>query len=197
VLTGNLLAVVKAEAGTAGMDPNIFRPLQARGQANSNIGAVIRRSWASAGTPVKKRQDSIADEAAALLAAETAPTQMDTEASKQSLDRDALAANGLTPDSTAFTTTPAAAASAPSSEASAAAEDSSESDEEEDDMKKRGVGAEGLQRRKVMEAYAAVEKLAILDPEDAQLAKAFIPAMKKRQASKVTVTTTTTVPPVS
>lgn len=55
---------------------------------------------------------------------------------------------------------------------------------------------EDSQNRKVLEAYAAVAKLAVLEPDDAQLAKAFIPPMRKRQASKVTVTTTTTVPPV-
>jgi len=55
---------------------------------------------------------------------------------------------------------------------------------------------EDSRNRKVLEAYAAVAKLAVLEPDDAQLAKAFIPPMRKRQASKVTVTTTTTVPPV-
>ena len=95
-MTNNFLAVVKLEAGTAGMDPSIFRPLQARGQASSNAD----------------------------------------------------------------------------------------------------INTEDSHNRKVLEAYAAVEKLAVFEQDDAQLAKAFLPPMRKRQAAKVTVTTTTTVPPV-
>jgi hypothetical protein len=120
VLTGDCLAVVKAEAGTAGMDPNIFRPLQVKGRASTNAGRAVLGSLASGDSSIQRRQEE-----------------------------------------------------------------------------KRELDDEELQRRTILEAYAAVAKLAVLEPDDAQLAKAFIPPMRKRQASKVTVTTTTTVPPVS
>ncbi|QDS75505.1 hypothetical protein FKW77_004913 [Venturia effusa] len=62
---------------------------------------------------------------------------------------------------------------------------------------RREVDDVALYNRMVLDAHAAVAKLADLEPDDAQLAKAFIPPMRKRQASKFTITTTTTVPPVA
>jgi hypothetical protein len=153
------------------MDPNIFRPLQARGQASSNVGAAIPGSLTSVHSSIKKRQEEISS----ILDALAMNNPEDAAAVKDSLTK--------RKDST-------------SDEASAllAAETAGE---EEVDMKKRELDDEELQRRKIVKAYAAVAKLAIFEPEDAQLAKAFIPPLRKRQASKVTVTTTTTVPPVS
>lgn len=63
-------------------------------------------------------------------------------------------------------------------------------------QEEQGFDDVALLNKRVKDAHAAVAKLAILDPDDAQLAKAFIPPMRKRQASKVTVTTTTTIPAV-
>lgn len=117
-LTGSLTAVIKAEAGTAGMDPSIFRPLQARGQASNERTTAVGQS-----------------------------TQVDSSVQRR--------------------------------------------------QEKREVDDVTLHNKRVQDAHAAVAKLAILEPDDAQLAKAFIPPMRKRQASKVTVTTTTTIPPVS
>lgn len=116
-LTVGFLAVVKAEAGTAGMDPSVFRPLQARGQASGER----------------------------------------TTADEKSTQVDSLLQNR---------------------------------------QEKREVDDTALHNERVRDVHASVAKLAILEPDGSQPAKAFIPPMKKRQASKVTVTTTTTVPPV-
>ncbi|TID24912.1 hypothetical protein E6O75_ATG04117 [Venturia nashicola] len=109
----HLLAVVKADDGNAGMNPAIFRPLQARGQVGSEQTTAVGQST-QIDLPVHGRQE------------------------------------------------------------------------------KRHIDDVALYNKRVQDAYAAVAKLATLEPDDAQLAKAFIPPMK-RQASKVTVTTTTTV----
>ncbi|TLD37207.1 hypothetical protein E2P81_ATG04019 [Venturia nashicola] len=109
--------VVKADDGNAGMNPAIFRPLQARGQVGSEQTTAVGQST-QIDLPVHGRQE------------------------------------------------------------------------------KRHIDDLALYHKRVQDAYAAVAKLATLEPDDAQLAKAFIPPMK-RQASKVTVTTTTTVPPAS
>lgn len=53
---GCFLAVVKAEAGTAGMDPAIFRPLQARGQTSDERTAAVGQ-LTQIDSPVQRRQE--------------------------------------------------------------------------------------------------------------------------------------------
>jgi hypothetical protein len=111
-----------------GMDSSIFRPLQKRDDTNANVAALLG-SLTSVDSVLRKRQqevdtilealaqnnpedaaaikkslnkrqdDSVSDEAASLLEAETT-VQANTEASKASLDADVLAANGLNSDFT-------------------------------------------------------------------------------------------------
>jgi hypothetical protein len=213
------------------MDPRIFRPLQRREETGNNAPAPLSpleafasslrkrqeeinsilnalaennpEDAAAAKQSLSKRADDTSDEAAALLALETAPAEKDTEASKSSLDADVLAANGLNTDLTTSSNTDSSQSqsetdtSGASSQSPDASIDSSEAaDANTDTSQANGNGeadddSESLEKRQIEDAKAALDQLDANDPEDAQLARAFVTPIK-RQQSLTTVTTTTT-----
>ncbi|KAF2424913.1 hypothetical protein EJ08DRAFT_663794 [Tothia fuscella] len=228
LLVGKNGPVVQASAGTMGMDPAIFRPLQKRENANSNFvgglstfGSALKKRQQEVDAilealaennpedaeavkkALKKRQDEVSDEAAALLEAET-PIITNTEAQKASLDADVLAANGLNSDfssmgsadaSTAQSSTGTTDLSADtgaqveSTGADSQAETGSTDTQPADgnaasDADTAIVDDEGVEKRQIRDAHAALVKFASLDPDAAQFVKAFVTSLAKRQGSE-------------
>lgn len=168
--------------------------LEALAENNPDDAAAVKQS-------LSKRQDEISDEVAALLTAETS-IQKDTDASKASLNADVLAANGLNSDLTKSGSADSSDSQA-QSDTTAATDSQAQTDNTQADVQNGNAGGDSaatdsgstnaqsdsaaqaddgdLEKRQILEAHAALAKFASIDPDAAQLAKAFVTPIVKRQ----------------